>query len=132
MTDTDPRPASDPLAAEIAAHRPVQMGLPCPDGRLGCAVFHSEHRCQRCHQPWPCLVRRLADEHSRCTNLSNAEAARIFQEATEQRERAEKAEDEAAHYAAEFQRAAIALNWCIDVPRLRRALTPSDPGEDAR
>ena len=36
----------------------------------------------------------LTEAHARCTNLTNAEAHRIFEEAREQRERAEKAESE--------------------------------------
>lgn len=80
---TDPRPPSDDLAAEIAAHQ-------------GCSCLAEGGRhCVVCGEPWkPCLVRRLADAHARCTNLSNAEASRIFEEAREQRERAEKAEAE--------------------------------------
>jgi hypothetical protein len=60
MTDNaDPRPPSgDPLAAEIAAHRP------CRSVRfVGGQPIH-QRRCVKCGEPWPCLVRRLADREA--------------------------------------------------------------------
>jgi hypothetical protein len=84
-------PPSD-LDAEVAAHQSCSC-LARQHGRLPWA------HCLECEHAWPCLVRRLADEverltaaHARCTNLSNAEAYRIFEEAREQRERAEQGE----------------------------------------
>jgi hypothetical protein len=112
-------PPSD-LDAEVAAHQ--SCSCLAPDGR---AV--REH-CLECEHAWPCLVRRLAQAHADtearlrsaheyatlivkqrnalqvahadCTNLSAAEAFRIFEEAREQRERAEQGEAERDELAA--------------------------------
>jgi hypothetical protein len=50
-------------------------------------------RCITCEDDWPCpeivVLRacvKLQEAHARCTNLSNAEAARIFEEARQMRE----------------------------------------------
>lgn len=68
------------LAAGIAEHER------CRSERDSCPF------CVACLEDWPCLVRRLADAHADCTNLSQSEAARIFEEAREMRARAERAE----------------------------------------
>jgi chromosome segregation ATPase len=50
-------------------------------------------------------LEQAIEAHARCTNLTNAEAHRIFEEAREQRERAEAAEARAEQFAAERARA---------------------------
>jgi hypothetical protein len=61
---SDPRPPNgDPLAAEIAAHRP-------------CEDLHGDGLgtwCSACYQPWPCLVRRLANERDALAAIVGAE-----------------------------------------------------------
>jgi hypothetical protein len=51
--------ATDDLAAEIAAHRMCDAS-PCP----AMPLWTGAH-CVVDRQPWPCLVRRLADERER-------------------------------------------------------------------
>jgi hypothetical protein len=56
---TDPRPPSDdPLAAEIAAHRPYTAV------KFSGGQGSHQLRCRKCGDEWPCLVRRLADREA--------------------------------------------------------------------
>jgi hypothetical protein len=65
---SDPRPPSgDPLAAEIAAHRPY-TAVTFSGGQGS-----HQLRCRKCGDEWPCLVRRLADERDALAAIVGAE-----------------------------------------------------------
>jgi hypothetical protein len=69
---SDPRPPSgDPLAAEIAAHRPY-TAVTFSGGQGS-----HQLRCRKCGDEWPCLVRRLADELDALLAAGNAMAESI-------------------------------------------------------